>query len=276
MITALIDNGSLEPAAHLNLRRTADALAARTGQAVHAVSWRHSDRIPRASLGGAPAATLIPWVLARLADGEREFLFIPFLISPQGAIASSLRRDLEMLRREEGDFSYSFTRGLADSDQVGDLAGIVVARIRETIALRGLARPAVIVVDHGGPERRSAELRDRIAAETRGLLGDEIGVLSAASMEAPEGPEFAFNRPLFAEQLAAPDFSGGDVVIMPLFLSPGRHAGPGGDLERIARAAEARNPGLKCAFCELVGTHPLALEALARGVDQSLPLLVLT
>lgn len=269
MIAALVDNGSLEPAAHLNLREAADALAARAGHAVHAVSWRHSDRIPRAALGEAPAATLISWMRARLADGEREFLFIPFFISPQGAIASSLRRDLEMLRRDEANFSYSFTRGLD-----GDLGEIVVARIRETIALRRLARPAVIVVDHGGPERRSAELRDRIAAEARALLGHEIGVLSAASMETPEGPEFAFNRPLFAEQLAAPDFASGDVVIMPLFLSPGRHAGPGGDLERIARATEARNPGLKCAFCELVGTHPLAMEALARGLNQSLMLTV--
>src|SRR5208283_5060273 len=94
-------------------------------------------------------------------------------------------------------------------------------------------------------------------------LGGAIGPLLAASMESPDGPDFAFNRPLLAEALARPGFDSGDVVVAPLFLSPGRHAGPGGDLVRMAREAEARTPRLRCHFTELVGSHPIALETLA-------------
>jgi hypothetical protein len=69
MIVALIDNGSIEPAAQRNLRAVAAALSERAGVAVDAVSWKHSDRIPAAALDGVPAWTLAPWVRAHLARG---------------------------------------------------------------------------------------------------------------------------------------------------------------------------------------------------------------
>jgi sirohydrochlorin ferrochelatase len=89
-------------------------------------------------------------------------------------------------------------------------------------------------------------------------------------MESPDGPEFVFNLPLLADALASPGFCSGDVVISPLFLSPGRHAGPRGDLARIAGEAEARSPGLRCHFAGLVGKHPLAIQHLASSVSRAL------
>jgi sirohydrochlorin ferrochelatase len=89
-------------------------------------------------------------------------------------------------------------------------------------------------------------------------------------MESPAGAEFAFNRPLLPEALAAPGFSSGDVIVAPLFLSPGRHAGPGGDLARIAREAQARSPSLRCHFTGLVGTHPIAAEFLSGALREAL------
>jgi sirohydrochlorin ferrochelatase len=265
---ALIDNGSLEAAAHQNLRSVARALAARAGAPVAAVSWKHSDRIPAARLDGAAAHVIYNWIRDQLARGERDFLFVPFFISPQGAIGSALRRDLEAWSRESGGFSFAFCAGLADQ---GALAPIVAARVREALAARpGPGRPAVVVVDHGGPARASAALRDAVAAEVRSELGDAVGPLAAASLESPDGPDFAFNQPLFAEQLAAPGFDAGDVVVAPLFLAPGRHAGPSGDLARIARAAEARAPGRRIHFTGLVGTHPQAVEVLARSLQAAL------
>ena len=125
MIVALIDNGSLEPAAHLNLRAVATALSTRTGISVHAVSWKHSDRIPVEVLATesasnetpTPAWTLAPFVRAMTALGQREFLFVPFFISAQGAIGSALRHDLEKLQAErpQQPFEFSFTPGLAAS-----------------------------------------------------------------------------------------------------------------------------------------------------------------
>lgn len=266
MRIALIDNGSLEPAAHEALRSAASAIGAWSDVPVEAVSWRHSGRIPNGALADGPARTLAPWIRGLVSTGEREFLLVPFFISPQGAIGSSLRRDMAALQEETGGFDCTISDGLSCET----LAAIVSDRIREASAAQGLGRPPVIVVDHGGPSRASAEIRDRVADAARSGLGSEIGPLIAASMESPGGPEYEFNRPLLAEALMAPGFDSGDVLIAPLFLSPGRHAGPGGDLEAIARAAEGRSSRLCCHFTGLVGSHPVAIETLAGALGRAL------
>jgi len=278
MIVALIDNGSLEPAAHLNLRAVAAALSARTGISVHAVSWKHSDRIPVEQLTAdsaastnapTPAWTLAPFVRAMTALGQREFLFVPFFISAQGAIGSALRRDLEKLQTErpQQSFEFSFTAGLAAS---GVIPEIVAQRILSTLETHALpASTPVIVVDHGGPSPTSAALRNELAAAVSALLTGKTGPVVAASME---GEEHAHNHPVMADQLATPGFNAGEVVIAPLFLSPGRHAGPEGDLAQIAHEAEDRLAlrSLRCHFTELVGTHPLAVDTLAHALRDTL------
>jgi sirohydrochlorin ferrochelatase len=264
---ALIDNGSLEPQAHRQLRAVAAALSAACGKTVAAVSWKHSDRIPAAALGGEPAWTLAAWMRRERAAGEREFLVVPFFVSPQGAIGSALRQDLDRLAGELGQFTVRFTPGLAES---GAVAPIVADRIAETIRAEDLRSPPVIVVDHGGPSAVSAALRDQVAAAVRARLAGSAGILAAASMESPAGPQYAFNRPLLAEQLRAPEFARGPVVIAPLFLAPGRHAGPHGDLARIAALAQAEAPAQRCYFAGLIGSHPLAIEALSRALLSSL------
>ena len=264
MTVALIDNGSIEPAAQLNLRAVAATLSERAGVTVHAVSWKHSDRVPADAIGGQRAWTLAPWIRAQLAQGEREFVFVPFFISAQGAIGSALREDLEQLRRTAGDFVFTFTGGLASREA---LAGIVADRARETIAAHALRQPSIIVLDHGGPSPTSAALRDTVAAQVRTLLGTAIGRLAAASME---GEAHAHNRPLLAELLAMPDFDHGEVLVAPVFLSPGRHAGPKGDIARLCRAAEQRSPGLHCHIGELVGNHPRTTAALVDALHETL------
>ncbi|HXN36094.1 MAG TPA: CbiX/SirB N-terminal domain-containing protein [Opitutaceae bacterium] len=266
MKIALIDNGSLEPAAHAGLRAAAAAVGARAQATVEAVSWKHSDHIPSYALPGGPALALFPWVRDQVAAGEDEFVFIPFFISPQGAIGSSLRRDIDALQAEARGFDYLFADGLT----ADVLAAIAADRIREASAAAGLRRPPVVLVDHGGPSPASAAVRNEVADGVRAMLGGAVSRLSAASMESPDGPEFEFNRPLLTEALLSPGFDSGDVLISPLFLSPGRHAGPGGDLAHIARSAEARAPGLRCHFTGLVGTHPLAIDCLASSLSRAL------
>jgi sirohydrochlorin ferrochelatase len=267
MRIALVDNGSLEPSAHEGLRTAAARLAAKTGLPVDAVSWRHSDRIPARELGGTAARTLDPWVRAGLAQGEREFVLVPFFVSPQGAIASLLRRDLEALRADGPDFTCQITDGF---DPSSDLAVIVTDRVHEALARRQLTRSAVVVVDHGGPSPASLAVRDQVAAEVSRAL--TFGPVAAASMEAPAASGRLAHGPLLADVLASPAFSSGDVVVAPLFLCPGRHAGPQGDLARIVREAQARAPGLRCHFADLVGSHPRAVEALASVLNDALAL----
>ncbi len=270
MTVALIDNGSLEPAATLNLRAVAAALSASVDVPVHPVSWKHSDRIPLAALAGdAPGTTLAPFVRAQLAAGERHFVFVPFFVSAQGAIGSALRTDLERLQCEQAstglpEFTFAFTTSLADS---GAIAKIVAARVRETISVAALERPPVIVVDHGGPSPASAALRNRVADDVRTLLGAEIAALAAASME---GAAHAHNHPLLAAQLRAAGFDHGDVIVALLFLSPGRHAGPGGDIAQLCGAAETAAPALRCHLTDLVGPHPLAATTLGAALRATL------
>ncbi len=255
MIFALIDNGSLEPAAQRNLRAVAAALSVRVGMPVRAVSWKHSDRIPAAELDGTPAWTLDAFLRSFVALGQREFVFIPFFISAQGAIGSALRREIETLQRTLGGFEFRFTAGLANR---GVIPAIAAAQIRETVRAQFLVQPPVIVVDHGGPSAVSAHLRDAIAGMIAAELGREIGPLAAASMEGA-------HPPLLAEQLRVSALAGRTVVVAPLFLSPGRHAGPTGDIVQICAASSAR-----CHVTGLVGTHPLAITALAAALQPAL------
>ena len=255
MIVALIDNGSLEPAAHRNLRTVAAELSSRTGVNVRAVSWKHSDRIPDDQLDDTPAWTLQAFVRSLVALGQRDFVFVPFFISPQGAIGSALRNDLETLRRELGEFEFTFSAGLAAQ---GVIPKIVAERIRACISTNSLHAPPVLVVDHGGPSAQSAELRDQLVAEIRVALAGLTGPVAAASMEGA-------HPPLLADQLTNSAFAGRDVVVAPLFLSPGRHAGPQGDLAQICRTVHSRGH-----LTELVGTHPLVVDALAGALRTTL------
>lgn len=154
------------------------------------------------------------------------------------------------------------------------IAQIVAARVRETIGVASLDLPPVLVVDHGGPSPASAALRDRLTGDVRALLGSAVLSVTAASME---GGAHAHNHPLLAEALGAlsaprtsPPPARTDVVVALLFLSPGRHAGPGGDIAQICGAAEASSPSLCCHLTDLVGTHPLATPALAAALQNTL------
>jgi sirohydrochlorin ferrochelatase len=72
--------------------------------------------------------------------------------------------------------------------------------------------------------------------------------------------------PLLVDQLRAKPFTAQPaVVIAPLFLSPGRHAGAHGDLARTCSASNSR-----CHLAELVGTHPRAIDALAGALRNAL------
>ena len=59
-------------------------------------------------------------------------------------------------------------------------------------------------------------------------------------------------------------------VLAMLFLSPGRHAGEGGDIAEICAAAEQRHPGLRVRPTALVGEHPAIVDILATRLRQAL------
>jgi hypothetical protein len=67
---------------------------------------------------------------------------------------------------------------------------------------------------------------------------------------------------LLAAVLRRPEFSGRIVVVAQQFLSPGRHAGPGGDVAEICRAAEQAQPGLKTFATKLIGADERLIPVL--------------
>lgn len=88
-------------------------------------------------------------------------------------------------------------------------------------------------------------------------------------MERREGDAYAFNEPLLENLLGSPGFDR-DVVLSMLFISPGRHAGPGGDIAHICEEAEKENPGLQTWMSDLFATHEGAIRVLANRFRQGL------
>ncbi len=267
----LVDNGSLEPAATLTLRTLAARLAEVAGLGIRPVSLLHSSTIAPEQLGGQPAEILEP-VLRTLAQaGQNEVVIVPLFIGPSGAILNYLPERVRHLRQTWPRLCVRVAPCLMDAAKTEDqrVAAMLAERVRAAARQNNFSMPSVAVVDHGSPERGVNAVRNLVAAQTRALLGKAARTVAACSMERRPGAEYDFNEPRLEKLLTQPEFSAGEVVVARLFLLPGRHAGPDGDIEQIARAAAAKHPQLKLAFTEPLGTHPglipLLQERLAQG-----------
>jgi sirohydrochlorin ferrochelatase len=268
----LVDNGSVEPAATLALRALAERLAEATGRAVRPVSLLHSSAIAPGLLGGQPAEILEPALRALAAAGQFNVVILPLFIGPSAAWQNYVPERVRHLRQTWPGLRVRVARCLVDAAQPGDrrVAEMLAERVRAVAAENNFARAAVAVVDHGTPQRAVNAVRELVAAQVRELLGDGARAVAASSMERRPGPEFAFNEPLLAALLDTKDFLAGEVIVARLFLQPGRHAGPGGDVEQICRAAEARHPGLKIALTEPLGSHPGLIPILGERLEEGL------
>ena len=227
----LVDNGSLAPAAVMNLRAIAARLGSALGRKVEPVSLLHSDTIPAAELEGQPAEILEAALERRLRCGITDFLVTPLFFGPSGALSDYLPRRVAALQARFSQLRVRVGPPLVDMAEPHDqrLASILEDRVR-TVLPAGGAPPTVILVDHGSPVRAVAAVRDHLAAQLRDRLGSAARGVLAASMERRNGPEYAFTEPLLERALAQPGFDSGLLVVALLFLSPGRHAGPGGDI----------------------------------------------
>jgi sirohydrochlorin ferrochelatase len=257
-LTILMDNGSLEPAATLGLRALAATLAARIGAPVHAISLLHSSAVAAEKLGGKPAEILEPALEQRLAAGQADFVVVPLFFGPSGALTDYLPKRLAHLRTKFPALAVRVAAPLFDTDDPR-LARILADQVR------AVASPArrVVLVDHGSPARAVAEVRNELSCQLAGQLGPEYTV-APASMERREGAAYDFCEPLLERLLRSPGWDAGDVTIAMQFLLPGRHAGPGGDVAEICRAAEAASGGaLHTRMTGLVAEHPLLVDILA-------------
>lgn len=268
----LFDNGSLRPASTLALRRLAGQLAGRLRVPVEAVSLLHSSGVDAAALDGVPARLLEP-SLAEFFGRELRgrAVLLPLFFGPSAALTDYVPARLAALRERFPEAVMVSGGWLVrpKDDPADELTDILRDRVREVMAARGLARPRVVLVDHGTPQPGVTEVRDFLGARLARALADSVAGVSVASMERRPGPEYAFNDPLLEHCLRAEPNNRGDVVVALQFLSPGRHAGPDGDVAEICRAAEAVCPGLRTHMTETMSGDARLLDVLVRRYEEA-------
>ncbi|MGH8018677.1 MAG: sirohydrochlorin chelatase [Opitutaceae bacterium] len=264
--TFLMDNGSLQPAAVLQLREIASLLSDRVRNRVEPVSLLHSSGIVANRIQGTRAEILEPAIRARCKEGVRRFGIVPLFFGPSAALTDYVPERMAKLARDFPGLSVRVAKPVVDRREADPrIAQALADRVKETMTRAGLERPAVILADHGSPREEVAAVRNHVAGQLRAVLGEAVGPVSAASMERRPDDEYAFNEPLLARALDEATARPGvrDIVVSLLFFSPGRHAGPGGDIDEICRDVAARVPGIRIHTTAVLGAHPLLIDVLA-------------
>jgi len=257
--TLLVDNGSLAPAATLQLRGLAKALGKTIGVEVTPISLLHSTGVSTPALGDVAAEILEPALELRLMQGKTDFLIVPLFFGPSGALTDYMPKRIAHLRERFPDLSVKLAPVLFQPND-DRLARILADQVRAQ--LRDETR-RVALVDHGSPVRAVSAVRDQLAVQLVKILGPAFTV-AAASMERREGKDYDFCDPLLANLLRKPEWNSGDVIVAMQFLLPGRHAGPSGDVAEICDAAEVASENKLHVFqTGLVAEHPLLVQILA-------------
>ncbi|WP_058557312.1 sirohydrochlorin chelatase [Thiohalocapsa sp. ML1] len=277
----LLDNGSRRAAATLNLRRLAQHLSERLGTEVHPVSALHSSKIPPEQLGGEPAWTLEGYLDARAAAGERSFEILPLFFGPSRAIGDFIPEVAGRVAAAHGPIEVRIADVLCPLP-AGEprLADILADNVTAALGDGAERSPThVLLVDHGSPLPAVTAVRHWLAERLTERLGAEVKV-GEAVMERREGADYDFNGRLLAEVLADIGSAGEprSVVLAMQFISPGRHAGAGGDIDDIAAAAAAAHLSLDVQSTRLIGEHPLFVDILADRAAElpTRPAIVLT
>jgi sirohydrochlorin ferrochelatase len=119
-------------------------------------------------------------------------------------------------------------------------------------------RRAVILVDHGSRERAAnAQLSSIARALGRRLRGRRV-TTAHLSIAAPSLP---------AAIDACIEAGAQEIVVVPYFLAPGRHARR--DVPRLARASRARHPGVRIRVAAPLGVHAGLVAAVGQRVREA-------
>lgn len=281
-VCVLMDNGSVKAKSTLALRATAEALQAALGAGVEVlpVSMLHSDRVPSEQLDGSPARTLGPLLvrLAVAAGGRaRAVVVVPYFFGPSNTVVKNVPRECRRVLasapllqvRVAPCLVHPSTSTASSTSPTDDRVAIMlVDRVRAAIKARDLLAPRVLVVDHGSPSLLVSQARNHVAGQVRALLGSAVVSVDEACMERRAGEEYDHAGALLQQHLDALGASSSvdspvHVVVALLFLSPGRHAGEGGDIQQILDAASAKHPHVHTHTTALLGSHPSLVELLA-------------
>jgi len=269
MKTLLVDNGSLEPAATFALRELATKLSSMVGLSIEPISLLHSHKIASAKLAGVAAKIVEPYLREQLEAGETEFVILPLFIGPSRAITEYLPEVIETLRADFPALNLKIAPTLYQDEDLR-FVSMLADRVRDQLSeLTTDDHPVrVALVDHGSPIAEVTAVRNALADQLNGELGDAIKQVAPCSMERREGPEYDFNEPLLESLLAQEGWRDATVIVAQLFLVPGRHAGPTGDIAEICANAEQASPNLRTIRTEVLASHPKLIDILVDRLAQ--------
>ena len=263
-VVLLVDNGSRRAAATLGLRRIAAALGEASGYPVSPVSLQHADQVAADELDGVAASVFPQFMREQLREGRREFVVVPLFFGPSRALSGFIPQQLEQLEKTFGAVDLRIADVLVPLPR-GEprLADILADHAVHAGVSLDVGDDHVIVVDHGSPLPQVNAVRRYAVEALRQRLPKHI-VIEQVAMERRDGADYQFNGELLGELLdrIAGERHAVSAAIAMLFLLPGRHAGPGGDIADICEAAMARHPGLEVAISPLIGEHPKLIEIL--------------
>lgn len=265
----LLDNGSVNPDSVLAGRKLAEALSSRIGEPVDLVSVAHSDRIAPGDLGGVPARTWESYLANSADSGIRELRVVPLFFGPSFALRKAKKAAVTAGRGGSG-FETLWADCLVsvdgDDDALGRILADSVLQVLNTVDSDD-PRPRVLLVDHGSPFAEVTERRDLAASLLAEALGSRVEKVVACSMERREGEAYDFNEPTLERALASAKKEGATrLILCYLFLFPGRHAGPGGDIDQICQS-QGWDPESDFLKTGLIGENPRLPELLQARLE---------
>ncbi len=265
----LLDNGSVNPNSVLAGRKLAAGFAEQIGQQVDLVSVAHSDRIPAEDLDGIPAQILESYLGRALETGIRELRIVPLFFGPSFALRKA-KKAAAALEGQGHGLRTRWSDCLISEDSKDDLLTEILAdnvfKVVNTMD-SGEPLPRILMVDHGSPFQEVSELRDLAASCLAETLGSKVESVVACSMERREGEAYDFNEPTLKRALINAKGEGVESLILSyLFLFPGRHAGPGGDIDQICQA-QVWGPSCGLLRTSLIGESPRLPELLQIRLD---------
>ena len=258
----LVDNGSVKANATLQLRSISKSLSEYSGLTIHPVSLQHADKVPAEELNQKPADIFSTFMSSQLTKGETDFIVLPLFFGPSKAISSAIPEQVQQLKEKFGDFNLH----VADTIYPLPAAEIKLIELLASLTLDCIhttefKNPRCVLVDHGSPSPAVTKVREHITQALQATLPDIS--IDQAVMERRSGKEYDFNGQLLEDWLKSQAEAGtNEIIVIQLFFLPGRHAGPGGDIEQICVKALNECPGTRIVATALVSEHPLILEIL--------------
>jgi sirohydrochlorin ferrochelatase len=259
----LVDNGSVRPGATLGMRRISHQLESLLRIRVLSTSWRYADRIDK-SLLDEEAAIMFPKAIEM--EKSRFVVILPLFLGPSAIVT----RDIPKLLNRSTQLIAS---PLVDLDaEACDITTLLANATLASMNGKPLTMSTkVLLVDHGSPKREVNRIRRALAARLRSRLYPATVV--DCSMERREEPEYDFNEPTLQNAFDLGGFDRGEVIVVPAFLFPGNHAGPGGDIETIIAETVQKKQFLTVRLCRLImdeANDEIVIRMLERNVIKAL------